>query len=247
MEVISDTQMLIYRIVAGIMVYQTIMFAIFASFGFLRYSKRKGAGKVSLYYALVNLLYLIATTTSNIGILDVLEYGVKTDLYEMSLVGMNVGIIITSMFLYFFYYEMGNPPKRNRILALVFAIIISGIQVLAYFYGKTYGLKYIGYTTQTVYCAAIYLAAAKGFNFLRKNIPEQSKDFGNIMLSYIFNVIYFVSMLTRAFIPADSIAIPVIQIGSWIIQITSVLLLFFGFMYPTIRKSKQPKEEGKEE
>ena len=58
------------------------------------------------------------------------------------------------------------------------------------------------------------------------------------MLSFILNVVYFFMMLTRAFIPSGTTAVAVIQIGSWVIQLASVFLLFFGFMYPILTKNK---------
>lgn len=246
MAVFSDTQILIYQIIVVIMIFQTVMYCLFASFGFIRYFNRKKTGKVSFYYALVNLSFLFATTSVNAGLTDLLEKGTRTTVYEMSLIGMNVWIVIASLFLYYFYSEMSGIPQKPRIYAVVFAIIICIVQVLAYdvYFGITLKLKYIGYTLQTIYCASIYITAARGFNFLRKNIPEQSTAFSNIMLSFILNVVYFFMMLTRAFIPSGTTAVAVIQIGSWVIQLASVFLLFFGFMYPILTKNK--KEEVKE-
>ena len=157
MAVFSDTQILIYQIIVVIMIFQTVMYCLFASFGFIRYFNRKKTGKVSFYYDLVNLSFLFATTSVNAGLTDLLEKGTRTTVYEMSLIGMNVWIVIASLFLYYFYSEMSGIPQKPRIYAVVFAIIICIVQVLAYdvYFGIT--LKLNTRYTLKHYCALDYI------------------------------------------------------------------------------------------
>ncbi len=245
MDPLSQAQIEIFQIIVFIMVFQSIILSIFASFGFVRFFQRRKQGYISLYYALINIAFLFSTTTINIGVVDALVNNTKTDVYYWSLLGMNIGIILASFFLYMFYSEMRDRPKKYRYLTAIvaFAIILFQLLPQNQWFSEEPGfkLKYISYLFQTLYCALIYITAARGFNYLRIKVTAQSQDFRNIMIAFILLVAFFFLMLMRAFLPAENPILPTIQIGSWIIQVLSIVLLFLGFIVPSLRKHAPKK------
>ncbi len=231
------------------MVFQSIILSIFASFGFVRYFQRRKQGNISLYYALINISFLFSTTTVNIGVVDALSNGIKTDIYNWGLLGMNIGIILASLFLYLFYAEMRDRPKNYRYITLLVGIGIIIFELLPqnqWFSDEPgFKLKYISYMFQTLYCSLIYITAARGFNYLRIKVPDESTAFTNIMVAFILLVLFFFLMLTRAFLPADNILLPIVQIGSWLIQILSIILLFMGFIVPSLKKHAPQNQKNR--
>jgi hypothetical protein len=156
--------------------------------------------------------------------------------------GMNIGIILVSLFLYLFYGELKNIKQSQKTVAVVAGIGIIIFQLLPandWFNPNPEGfsLKYISYLFQTLYCVSIYVANAKGFKYLAGRVPEQSKNFQYIMYGNILLAVFFVFMFLRAFI-TTGIMLPIIQIGSWFIQISAIILFFMGFILPGLKKKE---------
>jgi hypothetical protein len=249
---LDANQLIIFQIIVVILCIFSLLLTIFTTIGFTRFMARKS--KVSLYYALSNFTFLLSTTITNIGMIDAITEGYKTDLYHWGLLGMNIGIILASFFLYMFYAEMTNTKniKRNFVLiSTIFIIIFESLPQNNWFVDNTSGfqLKYISYLFQTLYCVAIYFTGARGFRYLASRVEEQKSDILKIMWGNIILACFFVLMLLRSMI-TEGFFLYFIQIGSWILQFTALILFFMGYIIPGFRNQEQKpnklnKQEGK--
>lgn len=233
----------VYQITSGVLVLLTILLGFFAAIPLVRYLERQN--KVALYYGFSNLAFLVTSTISNIGITDVLETGEKTMLYYASLLGMNVGIIMASLFLYQFYAKLSGVDKKARVVSIAGAAGIIAFQLLPFNGWFTpdaggFQLKYISYLLQTIYCCVIYVILARGFLRLSKRVDEDRKYFRAISAGNVLLSLFFVMMLSRAF-TGDSPILPIIQIGSWGLMTLAISLLFYGFVIPTFKQAQQSR------
>ena len=238
--VLDSSQIQVFQIISGVLVFLSILLVIFSTFGITRFFERREAGKIPFYYAFSNLSFLISATCINMGLLDAIEVGTKTHIYYWGLIGMNIGIILASMFLYQFFSELNDIPKEKRIICVIFAFLIICFQLLPqnnWFveFSQGFQLKYISYLLQTIYCVSIYLSSAIGLKLLASHVEEQRTSFICIMTGNILLCIFFLLMMMRAFIK-DGPMLLVIQLSSWILQIIALILLFWGFIRPSIKK-----------
>ena len=236
-------EILVFQIISGILILFSILATSFSSVALVRMFERK---KIAiLYYALSNLTFLFTMSISNIGLIDLIQTGEKTQLYLTSLLGMNIGIIITSMFLFLFYEEIihSQNKKKKRNWVIIICLLIIGFQLLPFNnwfdpHSEGFQIKYISYLFQTIYCVGIYLISAIGFFKNAKQIQERRKNFLFIAWGDIFFAIFFVLMLSRAFLSGLPI-FPYFQISSWIILTTGLIFLFIGYILPTFEQVEE--------
>jgi len=236
-------EFLVFQIICGILIIFSSLAIIFSSVALVRMIERKTIA--IFYYAISNLTYLLTITISNIGLIDMIQTEEKSQLYLISLLGMNIGIIITSMFLYLFYGEIiqSENKKKKKIWVIIIGLLIIGIELLPFnnwFDPNPEGfqLKYISYLIQTLYCVGIYVISAIGFFKNAKLIQERRKNFLFIAWGDIFFALFFLFMLSRAFLGSLPI-FTYFQISSWIILTAGLIFLFIGFIMPTFKQSEE--------
>ncbi|MHA1734670.1 MAG: hypothetical protein ACTSU5_22260 [Promethearchaeota archaeon] len=243
---ITPEERLVYQISSSILVFLTILFVMFATVSLVKYLERKS--RVALLFALSNLTFVFLTTMTNIGLVDLITAGEKTTIYGLSLIGMSVGIILASMFLYLFYCELSDVPPMKRKMAVLTAAGLIVLILLPFngwfdFDATGFQLKYVSLTFQTIYCVAIYLTLARGFLHLARRVKGQErKYFLYITLGNVFLSLFFVLMVSRAFVSQPG-PLLLVQIGSWTLMALGTSFFFYGYMVPML--TKRAAAEGK--
>ncbi len=256
MEIFSNSNMIsqtvtdiwIYEISSAILIFNTIMIGVFSALSLIKYLERRTC--VALFFTLSNLTWVAIITTSNIGVTDLIAHTEKTNVYGYSLIGMSVGIILVSLFLYQFYAEVSGQSKQNRVLSTIAAFAIIGIILLPIngwldFTATGFQFKYISYLFQTVYCVGIFLILARGFNRLAKRLEDktQARYFRFIVSGNLLLASFFVFMMIRAFVTSSS-ALLFVQISSWTLIALGISCLFYGYIVPMFTGVKDNQEEN---
>ncbi|GAB4329914.1 MAG: hypothetical protein Kow0069_37520 [Promethearchaeota archaeon] len=217
----------------------------FAAVAFARFVENRSM--VALFFALSFASLLAAATASNVGVISVAEAGRKTAYYYAGIVGMNLGIVATSCFLYLFYSEVAELSRERRtwVVGLALAIILFELLPANQWSSEEPGfkLKYVSYLVQTIYCCAAYLGAGFGFVHLAGKAPEKKLELRMAAAGNFLLVVFFLMMLSRAF-AGDSGFLRTLQVGSWVVMMLAVAALFVGFVLPTIESHAKVASGG---
>jgi hypothetical protein len=144
-----------------------VIYVIFSAVPLSRYMQKKE--KVTLYYAMTNIIFTSLFVVLDIGIMDALEDNSKTDTYYFSILYMNIGIIAVSIFYFLFLAEISNINNKRRIIVMVAGIAVILFQLLIWpqwfpdVAPQGMQLTYVTQIFQTIFCVLIYESDAHLF------------------------------------------------------------------------------------
>lgn len=218
------------------------IFIFFSTIPLTKYLQTKS--KVALYFAITNLIFTSLFVVMELGILDALDLGVKTDLYYFSVLYMNVGIIAASIFYYLFYALIVESPKKESTIIIIggIAVIIFQLAIWPDWFGPASGgmqPKYIAWLLQTIFCVYVYIRMALQFLRLSKKVKERERELKAMGIGSVLIFIFFVFMLLRVIVMDMEIMNLIVQIVTWVIFLSSTISFFYGFILPNITRADE--------
>lgn len=217
------------------------IYVIFSALSLSKYMNNKST--LTLYFGFTNIIFSILFVVMDIGIIDSLNYGFKTDVYYFSILFMNIGIIIASILFYQFYGEIISLSRKNKIFMTIFGISIIIFQLTLWNLWfptepiEGMQLTHVSQMIQTLFCIYVYLSMAREFLKLSKRAQDRTKELNALGIASLLMLIFFTLMLIRVALMRFELIVLIVQISSWIVLVISTSCFFYGLIVPNLKKS----------
>lgn len=217
-----------------------LVFTFYAIIAFLKYKKNKST--VALHFSLANFFYGLSMFVLFLGILDTLANDYKTNLYFTSVMFMNIAIILNSLFLYLFSFNLIKQPpsRRKNMIIIAIAIILFHFLPQNGWYDTAntgFKLMYVSFMLMTLYAFFVYFILMKEFLYLSRKALERGET---KKIKTSFDAIWIGSLLMNIFFILQMIRVGVdvlfLQIAAMTILFIAMACLFIGFLLPSLTK-----------